>query len=85
LIGGRLGTKAAVFGTAAGFHVYDGTEMNFVSFEIFTNAISPGKEIKDIGTVFEIEEPKGVFAPDQVTVEDTGSEFRDARVIGGVK
>ena len=62
LVKGGLGAEAAVLGTGAGLGVDDGAEVNLVALERFADAVGPGKQIVDIGGLFELEEEERFFA-----------------------
>ena len=89
LVCGGLGAEFAILGATAGFDVHDGTEMNFVAFEMFADAVSPGKEGVDVAAGFEVEEPLALVAVELVAGDDFGGEFTDAMrgghgFVGGV-
>jgi hypothetical protein len=60
----RLRAEAAILGTRAGLGIDDGAKMDFVALEMFSDAVRPRQQIKNVGGRFEIEEPQRIVARD---------------------
>lgn len=59
--------------------------MNFVSLEVFADAIGPREQINDVRRAFEVEQPLAFGAGDVSTVEHSPAKFRDADITLRVK
>jgi hypothetical protein len=76
-----LRAEPAVFRTAAGLDVDDGTKMDFVSLEFFANAIGPREQVKNVRGGFELEKPQRFIACDGPAVQNALAERGDTLVI----
>ena len=74
LIMRRLRAEAAILGTRARLGVDDGTEMNLVALELFTDAVGPRQQIEDVSGGFEVDEPVRLIAGNVPAAQNSFTE-----------